>query len=151
MSLPVNWVEKIFDRLSMIYGREFMTQWHGMDMLEVKRTWAEELAGFIDRPDCIDYALRNLPTDRAPSALKFREICRRAPPPSVLRIEHSVQKTADSDELAAKALAATSVNKKDPKAWAKKLRAREKSGEPLSLIQREFWRIALEVSMSEAA
>lgn len=151
MSLPVNWVEKIFDRLSMIYGREFMTQWHGMDMLEVKRTWAEELAGFGDRPDCIDYALRNLPTDRAPSALKFRDICRRAPPKIVAAIAHQPQRSAASDSIASKALAAIRSDKPDPKAWAHKLKAREEAGEPLNQFQRDAWREALGIGKARAA
>jgi hypothetical protein len=33
----------------------------------------------------------------------------------------------------------------DPKAWAWRLRARELSGERLSLVQRRFWREALGV------
>ena len=35
------------------------------------------------------------------------------------------------------------TEQRDPKAWAWALKAREERGEPLSLVQRQFWREAL--------
>jgi hypothetical protein len=48
-------------------------------MENAKAVWADELAGFNDKPEAIAYALKNLPNDFPPNALEFAEICRRAP------------------------------------------------------------------------
>jgi hypothetical protein len=42
------------------------------------------------------------------------------------------------------------VSTGDPKAWARRLRYRELSGERLSIYQRDAWRTALGASGSEA-
>jgi hypothetical protein len=39
----------------------------------------------------------------------------------------------------------------DPKEWAKVLRVREASGEHLSIVQKESWRVALGVARDEPA
>lgn len=81
MSLPDPWVEKIFTKLSLIYGRAFLSQYEGVDMLAVKADWAHELAGFENMPEAIAYALKHLPMDRPPNVLQFRALCRKVPPP----------------------------------------------------------------------
>jgi len=81
MSLPKPWVDRIFEKLALVYGREFLNRWDGVPLDEVKADWAHELAGFGDQPQAIAYALQTLPADRAPNVLQFRDLCRRAPPP----------------------------------------------------------------------
>ncbi len=39
---------------------------------------------------------------------------------------------------------------KDPKGWAKRLRERERAGESLSIVQRQFWREALKHENDES-
>lgn len=85
--LPRDWVDRIFMRLQGVYGREFtahfsvIDQASGIDvgMENAKQVWAEELASFADWPEAIRYALKNLP-ERVPNVIRFREICRHAPP-----------------------------------------------------------------------
>lgn len=49
-------------------------------MENVKETWAEELANFEDKPECIGYALKVLGTAKFPPTLpEFLEACRQAP------------------------------------------------------------------------
>lgn len=85
MTLPEKWIERIFARLQGIYGAQFTSKFSRMDqgvdvgMLNAKSTWADELGNFSDKPEAIAYALDHLPTDHAPNALEFRDICRRAP------------------------------------------------------------------------
>ena len=79
MSLPASWVDRIFTKLTVRYGVAFTRQYEGVDTADVKADWAEVLGGFS--ADAIGYALRFLPTERPPTALQFREICRRAPAP----------------------------------------------------------------------
>ena len=83
--LPIAWVDRMFARLQGIYGREFTSQFSVIDangndvgMANAKQVWAEELAGFVDKPEAIAFVLKNLP-DRVPNAIKFRDMCRQAP------------------------------------------------------------------------
>ena len=87
MSLPITWIDRIFAKLTITYGREFVARWDncGVPIMDVKTEWGHELSGFRDHPDAIAYALCNLP-DRPPTVLQFREICRKAPPPVVPRL-----------------------------------------------------------------
>ena len=85
--LPSQWVNRIFDKLALTYGRAWIAKWDGLDPDEVKADWARELAGFDAHPDSIRYALENLPADWPPTVLGFRAIARRAPPPPLPRLE----------------------------------------------------------------
>lgn len=88
MTLPIAWVDRIFEKLTLIYGRDFVSRWDscGVPIEEVKADWARELAGFVNHPEAIAYALSNMPADRAPTVLQFRDICRKAPPKPVPRL-----------------------------------------------------------------
>lgn len=81
--LPVEWIDRIFTKLSLTYGRAFMAQYEGLEPAAVKADWAHELAGFQRSPEALRYALQNLPADRPPNVLQFRAMCRRMPPPAV--------------------------------------------------------------------
>jgi hypothetical protein len=82
--LSSSWVDRIFERLIGVYGRDFKGKFSmivdGLDVgIEAaKAAWAEEL-GFCQRhPECIAFALKNLP-DRAPNAIEFKRLCQAAP------------------------------------------------------------------------
>lgn len=78
--LPESWVDRIFLKMQGRYGSLFIDRWKGCDMANVKETWAEELGGFRDRPDCIAYALKTLADQQFPPTLpEFLAACRRAP------------------------------------------------------------------------
>jgi hypothetical protein len=101
--LPNSWVEKIFARMQGIYGRDFTGQYstgmvNGIDagLENAKATWAEELGGFVKWPEAIAYALEHLP-ERVPNCIKFKEICRMAPRPEPMKLEHKI-----TEEQAAK-------------------------------------------------
>ena len=148
--LPDKGIAAIFAKLTVRYGRSFASRWEGIDEQLVRRDWAEQLAGFERRPDCIAYALENLPADRPPTVGQFRDLCNAKPDHSeVLRLE------APRDpipEAVAKALnrLKEAPNADDqylgPKGWAYRLRDRETAGDKLSAIQRRFWREALEAA-----
>lgn len=84
--LPPEWVDRIFTKLSLTYGRAFMSQYEGLDPAAVKADWGVELAGFQRLPDALRYGLQNLPADRVPNVLQFRALCRRAPAPEVKQL-----------------------------------------------------------------
>lgn len=77
--LPITWIDRIFQKLAIAYGRDFMHKWEGIPADEVKDDWAHTLAGFTERPEAIMYALQNLPDGKAPTAMEFRALCRNAP------------------------------------------------------------------------
>ena len=49
MSLPLNAIDRLFDRLLATYGRDFSARWEGLDQGAVKSSWAHELAGYESR------------------------------------------------------------------------------------------------------
>jgi len=78
MSLPLAWVDRIFDKLTLTYGQHFLNRWRDLDLNAVKSDWMHELSGFEKAPHAIAYALSNLP-ETAPSVIQFRAIARLAP------------------------------------------------------------------------
>ena len=77
--LPDAWVERLFERLAALYGSRFADMWRGTDLENVKRTWAEKLGGFAQRPEIIKAAL-DACDDRPwpPTLPEFLGICREA-------------------------------------------------------------------------
>lgn len=74
--LPESWIEKIFERLSLIYGTAFTAKWAGIDAMNVKRVWAENLAGMTG--DQIKAALLECARTCTypPSAPEFYQLCK---------------------------------------------------------------------------
>jgi hypothetical protein len=79
-----------------IYGRDFTGQFstgmvNGIDagLENAKATWADELGSFIKWPEAIAYALEHLP-ERVPNCIKFKELCRMAPRPEPIKLEHKI-------------------------------------------------------------
>jgi hypothetical protein len=148
MSLPLSWIEKLFERLYVTYGAAWARMWEGVPMDDVKANWAYELAGFARHPNAIAYALENLPAERPPTALVFRQICRLAPEPEVKRLPpppKDPEKARAAREAFREALRAKTepAQGKAAFAWAYGLQERERSGEPLTETQRRAWRDAL--------
>jgi len=107
MSLPAAWVDRIFQKLTLTYGRDFTGRWEGFNVDEVKADWAHELAGYVNNPDAIKHALENLPSDKPPTVLQFRDAARKAPikdrpmlPPPPMDPEKQRQVIASLKQLA---------------------------------------------------
>lgn len=148
MSLPQPWVDKLFAKLTLTYGEAFMRQYGGVPMEDVKANWSHELSGFQQMPDAIAYGLQNLPADRPPNVLQFRDACRRAPSKQ-LALEHSHQH-ADPEVIAqVRAVFAGWKGERDPKAWATKLQQRHARGERLTAHQVRCYREALGVDQPQ--
>jgi hypothetical protein len=133
MSLPLQWVDKIFLKLTLVYGREFIGRWEGLEIADVKTDWGHELAGFEKWPEAIAYALANLPTGKPPTVIEFRAMAAKAPRKVLEALPApmaSPEKVAAELEEARKAVK-PSVHNIDGKAWARALIEREKAGEVL--------------------
>jgi hypothetical protein len=131
MSLPLAWVDKIFDKLSLTYGQQFLNRWRDIDLNKVKSDWMHELSVFSQSPSRISFALSNLP-EYPPSVIEFKNLCRQAPAPDVVALP---EPPADPDRLRfelAKLSPVTeqmrTAKKHDPKAWARKIIAEQKAG-----------------------
>lgn len=155
MSLPLPWIDRIFDKLTVVYGREFTSRYEKISIADVKTEWCECLGGFRGHSGAIAFALENLPEDRPPSMLQFRALCRNAPQYAALQlpppkadpsiVAEQLRKMAETALQAPK----TSVGTYDPKAWAKKLKERHESGEKLNLIQIEKYQKALGIQKGD--
>jgi len=86
MSLPLPWVDKIFDKLTLTYGQQFLARWRDIDLNAVKSDWMHELSGFENAPHAIAYGLSNLPK-LPPTVIEFRALCRLAPTTEVKQLE----------------------------------------------------------------
>ena len=133
MGLPAAWVDEIFSRLSVIYGRDFYGRWEGLSINDVKTDWGHALSGFEQHPEAIAYALANLP-QRAPTVIDFRAVCRLAPLPVVAALESP---KADPARVAAEFAKLEPVRQQmrsavgafvDHKAWADPILARHDAG-----------------------
>ena len=155
MSISIKAVDRLFDRLTLTYGRAFMAQWEGIpdkQLADLKTLWADELGQFRDRLDAVAWALENLPA-RAPNVVEFRNLCRSAPrPPELALPEPKADPARMAAELAkladVKKAARSAAHGIDHKGWAKALIARDAAGEKVRPISLKFAREALRVHLT---
>jgi len=143
-------IDRLFERLQMTYGAEFLNKWANLNAGEVKSHWAHELASFSDNLNAIGWALQNLP-DRCPNLIEFKSLVKHAPKPTTMALEAPKAPVEVVDrvmaEIASKAfkLPRDEKGQIDHKRWAKKLLQRHKKGEPLGLHQIKAYKAALEI------
>jgi len=130
MSLPSGWTDRIFDKLTLTYGQAFLRRWQDIDLNAVKSDWSHELSGFERFPKSIAWALQNLPPEKPPTVLEFRNIARKAPEEEQPRIEPSA---AGKERIAAELaklgpIIAKTVPSGDSLDWARRLIQRHECG-----------------------
>ena len=124
MALPLPWVDRIFEKLALVYGQAFLARWRDLDLDAVKADWAHELAGFEQHPQAIAHALQSLPPEKPPTVLQFRELARRAPLPELPRL---ASPPADAERVAAELAKLATVRtspgpaSSDPRGWARRI------------------------------
>lgn len=75
-----SWVERIFARMSAMYGRLFAEMWAGTELQTVKAVWADDLAPFSGQQ--IAWAMEQCKArDLPPTLPMFRSLCQQAPRP----------------------------------------------------------------------
>lgn len=75
-ALPEKWVERLFERMLLDYGKKFGDQWAQADMDTLIAHWARELAGYsgVELKRGLDaLAARDWP----PTLPEFKKLCRR--------------------------------------------------------------------------
>jgi hypothetical protein len=84
-ALPSEWVERIFTRLSAMYGDKLARMWAGLDPEAVKAEWAEALGGFTGTEILVGLnSARSLTWP--PTLGEFMALCRPEPPYEALFI-----------------------------------------------------------------
>ena len=146
--LPSPWVDALFAKLSLAYGVAFQRQYDGLDPDAVKAEWASTLAALRANPKAIAYGLENLAPDKPPTAMQFRAICNRRPdkPMKALPAPVSELRPEVIAKFAEIARSSGLTTVADPRAWARRLKARELADpgrHGLTRAQREMWRTAL--------
>lgn len=133
MALQIKAIEHLFARLNLYYGKPFLAQWGVIDedkAQAIKTMWSSELSVFSGNLEAIAWALDNLPP-RAPNVIEFKLLCRQAPRPATPQLPEPPADPERMREALAKlggmkAVRAPSLDSKD---WAKRIVAREASGE----------------------
>lgn len=148
MSLPTPWIDRIFSKLTVAYGRDFLSRWEGVSMADVKTDWAHELSGFVNCPEAIAWALAHLPDGKPPTVMQFRALANSMPrqdhialPPSAPSAEKLAKELSKMVSLK-QAIKTTSV---DHKEWARRIIARHERGENIRPVSLRFAREALRI------
>lgn len=129
-ALPIAWVDRIFDKLAITYGKAFSNQYEGLSTDTVKGNWATELGRYAKRPDAIKWALENLPA-KPPNVVEFRNLCRDAPNPDVIKLPPPTR--TPMPEKVAEAFSVLFKGKPgDGKGWAQSILDRHERGEKVS-------------------
>lgn len=72
-------LDYVFAYMTGIYGSAFARQWEDVDSDMVRKVWSKVLGDYLKSKEILDYALNNLPSERPPSALAFRDLCAKSP------------------------------------------------------------------------
>ena len=142
MSLPLPWINRIFDKLALVYGRDFLDRWGGIPIAQVKTDWCHELAGFENHPDAIKHALQTLPMDRPPTVYQFRDAAPKAPKMAAIELPLPPPDPVFVKKLVSQ-LSKPVQNDHGMKDWAYRLKARHEAGDKLSLYQIKCYTEAL--------
>ena len=143
MALPLSWVDRIFDKLMLVYGRDFTGRWDGLPMASVKTDWAHELSGFEAHPEAIKHALLSINPAKPPTVLEFRNLAANAPRMAAINLPPPPVDKVFRDSLVARIGAPKSGG---PKEWAETLRRRHVACEKLNGNQIRCYRAALEMA-----
>ena len=142
MSLPIEWTEKIFKKLSLAYGRDFLGRYEGLPLADVKTDWSHELSGFEAHPEAIKHALQNLHPSKPPTVYEFREWCAKAPKMAALELPLPPQDPAIVAAIVSRIKGADHVPA-GMRDWAHRLKARHDGGDRLTRYQVDGYRQAL--------
>lgn len=135
--LRTDLLDWVFDHLTLTYGRMFLSRYDGIPVDDIRASWGEELEQFNAWPEAIRFALHNLPPDRAPTVLEFRNLALRAPRPNHPRLPGEKPKYANHpaviQHVKAAERAARSERNTDRLQWARDIVARHAAGKPVTV------------------
>jgi hypothetical protein len=142
-------MERLFARLSAIYGNRMTTMWGDCPKADIMDAWRDGLRGFS--AERIKYGLEHVARQHPqwpPTLGEFMEVCG----PAAITLAHRPYLPAPKDEPIDPVVEAmvknafAKIEKRDPKDWARHLIARMECGEKLLPIQIEGAKRALGLS-----
>lgn len=74
-ALPDEWMDRLFSRLSAMYGSKFADLWRGCNLAEVKTVWAKDLGG-MSREELAAGVVGCRGRDWPPTLPEFLKLCR---------------------------------------------------------------------------
>lgn len=140
-SLPIAWIEMIFERLSLTYGAKVARMWAGVDPEKLKAHWARELYGFKDHPESFSYALGHLDAEDPPNLEQFKRACIAAPKKAAPMLPGPKPDPARVAEIVAQV--AKPIDDVGPKAWAHRLLRRSAEGAKIPVCHLRMARQAI--------
>jgi hypothetical protein len=137
-------VDYIFTQCAATYGADWDRAIGKAPIADIKTAWLNALAPFRNSKKRIVWALQNLP-DRCPNPIQFKNLCFQAPMPETPALP---EPKADPERVQRELsklghIRAAEKPAHGMKAWAHRLQARDKAGEPINLNQRRCYRAAL--------
>lgn len=141
MSLPIEWIEKIFKKLTVTYGRDFLGRYEGIPIADIKTDWSHELGGFQAHPEAIRHALQNLNPSKPPTVYEFRNVCAAAPKMAAIELPRPPQDPAIVAAIVKGIKGKEVVN--GMKDWAYNLKQRHDDGYKLNMNQIRSYKAAL--------
>lgn len=131
MSSRADFIEGLFTKLTLRYGRAFLARWRGMSLEAVKADWARELASYAEQPKAIEYAFALLDPDEPPTAARFRALCAGAPAPAFRAVPEPKQPQRAA-EIRRQYLRPVAPVTGRERAWAAQMVQRADAGEQVS-------------------
>lgn len=85
-------IERIWKRLTVRYGHQFLSKWEGLDMRLAKQDWLNELqSAILRRPESAAFALENLPV-APPDVKTFRALMHSMPEQTTIALPNNAPK-----------------------------------------------------------
>lgn len=141
MSLPIPWIDKIFQKLTLTFGRDFLDRWKGVPIEDVKADWAHELRGFQQNPASIAYGLEHCISGKPPTVQEFKSACYRKPDSTPLLPSPVVDPVIAARVL--EGLRESAKAKPSMKDWAYRLKVRHEAGDKLNRNQIACYQAAI--------
>jgi hypothetical protein len=131
MSPSAKFIEALFHRFTLRYGRAFLARWEEVPVDEVKADWARELACYAERPEAIEHALALVDPAEPPTAAQFRDLCSTAPAP-VFRARPELKQAQRAAEVRRQCLHPVMPKIGRDVRWAADMVQRAQAGERVS-------------------
>lgn len=144
-AIPIAWVESLFKRMAVTYGKHFADQWRGLDTTAIKRHWGIEL-GKLKREELTHGVQQLAGRDWPPTLPEFVKMCR-PPAAAPMLASHAPVTPAGPCKAATPAARARELLSQftrggiknadevagDGKEWARRIMARRAAGEVMYL------------------
>lgn len=129
-ALPDGWIDRLFQRFSVLYGKHWADMWEGVPLADVKDAWATELHDVTGQQ--IIFALGKC-GKFPPTLPEFVALCKPAPVPAAhrlflpsprpARVEIDARVKAEIDRYLKRG------QTRDPKDWAREILSLAEQGE----------------------